>query len=46
MKTIHWVMIAVAIIALWLVAMVAASYFGYEYRLPQRIENWKPDTAR
>ena len=46
MKTIHWVLIAVAIIALWLVAMVAASYYGYEYRLPQRIENWKPDPVR
>jgi hypothetical protein len=46
MKTIHWVMIAVAIIGVWLIAMVAASYYGYEYRLPQRIENWKPDTAR
>ena len=46
MKTIHWVMVAVAIIALWLVAMVAASYYGYEYRLPQRIENWKPDPVR
>jgi len=45
-KTIHWVLVSFAIIALWLVAMVAASYFGYEHRLPQRIENWKPDTSR
>ena len=46
MKTIHWALIAVAIIAVWLAAMVAASYYGYEYRLPQRIENWKPEPTR
>lgn len=46
MKTIHWVMIAVGIIAVWLIAMVAASYYGYEYRSPQRIENWKPESPR
>ena len=46
MKTIHWALIAAAIIAVWLVAMMAGGYFGYENRLPQRIENWKPEPAR
>jgi len=45
-KTIHWVLVSVVIIAVWLIAMVAASYFGYEHRLPQRIENWKPEPVK
>jgi hypothetical protein len=25
--------------------MVGTSYFGYEYKSPVRIENWKPEPA-
>ena len=31
---------------LWLVLMIVARYFSYEYKLPVRIENWKPEPAR
>jgi len=37
-----WVSAIAAICALWLAAMVVISYFGLEYKLPTRIENWKP----
>jgi hypothetical protein len=31
---------------MWLALMIGASYFSYEYKLPIRIENWKPEPAR
>ena len=31
---------------LWLALMIGVSYFSYEYRLPVRIENWKPEPAQ
>ena len=45
MKKIHWVLIAAFVMVVWLALMVSASYFGYEYKSPVRIENWKPDPA-
>jgi hypothetical protein len=41
----RWLAALVTIIALWLAAMVVASYLGYEYRTPVRIENWRPDPS-
>ncbi len=32
----------VLLAALWLALMVVASVLSYEYKLPVRIENWKP----
>lgn len=46
MSTRHWVLIAAAIIALWLAGMVATSWVSYEHRSPQRIENWKPEPVK
>lgn len=40
-----WVLAIIAICALWLAAMVAASYYGLEYKTPARIENWRPAPA-
>ena len=31
---------------LWLALTIGASYFSYEYKLPVRIENWKPEPVR
>jgi hypothetical protein len=31
---------------LWPALMIGASYFSHEYKLPVRIENWKPEPAR
>jgi hypothetical protein len=45
MKKSHWVLIATFVIAVWMAFMVGASYFGYEYKSPVRIENWKPEPA-
>jgi len=36
-----WVVVIMAICVLWLAAMVAASYYGLEYKTPVRIENWR-----
>lgn len=38
-----WVLVIVAICAMWLVAMVVISHLGLQYKTPERIENWKPD---
>ena len=45
MKKGHWILAVVFIIVVWLALMVSASYFGYENKLPVRIENWKPEPA-
>jgi len=45
MKKSHWVLILTFVIAIWMALMVGASYFGYEYKSPVRIENWKPEPA-
>ncbi len=36
-----WVLAIVVICVLWLAAMVAASFYGLEYKTPTRIENWR-----
>jgi hypothetical protein len=41
-----WTIIAIIGTVAWLTLMVAASYFGYEHRLPVRIPNWQPETLR
>jgi uncharacterized membrane protein affecting hemolysin expression len=46
MKKRRRIMIVAFIIAIWMVLMVGASYFGYEHKSPVRIENWKPEPAR
>lgn len=46
MKRTNWILVIVIICGLWLALMVGASYFGYEYKSPVRIENWKPEPAR
>jgi len=38
-----WVLAIIAICAMWLVAMVVASYYGLEYKTVTRIENWRPN---
>lgn len=40
-----WVLAIIGICALWLAAMVAASYYGLEYKTPKRIEHWQPAPA-
>lgn len=45
MKKSRWVLILTFVIAIWMALMVGASYFGYEYKSPVRIENWKPEPA-
>ena len=45
MKKSHWILIFAFVIVVWMALMVGASYFGYEYKSPIRIENWKPDPA-
>ncbi|MEW6330335.1 MAG: hypothetical protein AB1560_02640 [Pseudomonadota bacterium] len=45
MKTRHWILIVGIVIVAWMALMVGASYFGYEYKSPVRIENWKPEPA-
>jgi flagellar basal body-associated protein FliL len=45
MKKSHWVLIVTFVIVVWMALMVGASYFGYEYKSPVRIENWKPEPA-
>lgn len=42
----RWVLVIVAICALWLAAMVAASALGLEYKTPVRIEHWRPEPGR
>ncbi len=37
-----WVLAIIGLCALWLAAMVVASYYGLEYKTPKRIENWQP----
>lgn len=39
----RWVLVIAAICALWLTAMVVASYLGLEHKSPVRIENWRPE---
>ena len=46
MKKIHWIFLIIFIIAAWLVFMVAASYFSYEYKSPMRLKNWKAEPGR
>ncbi len=46
MKKSHWVLIVTFVIVVWMALMVGASYFGYEYKSPVRIENWKPEPVR
>ena len=46
MKKSRWVLGVTFIMIVWLALMVGASYFSYEYKLPVRIENWKPEPAR
>jgi hypothetical protein len=46
MKKSHWVLIVTFVIVVWMALMVGASYFGYEYKSPVRIENWKPEPAQ
>lgn len=46
MKRADWIFVIAVICGVWLVLMIGASYFGYEYRSPVRIENWKPEPAR
>ena len=38
----RWVLVIIAICALWLVAMVVVSVLGLEYKTPVRIEHWRP----
>jgi hypothetical protein len=46
MKKSHRVLMATITIVIWLALMAGASYFGYEYKSPARIENWKPEPTR
>jgi hypothetical protein len=39
----RWVLVIVAICALWLAAMVVASVLGLQYKTPVRIEHWRPE---
>jgi hypothetical protein len=41
----RWVLVIAAICALWLAAMVVASYLGLEHKSPVRIENWRPEPS-
>ena len=41
----RWVVVIIAICALWLAAMVVASVLGLEYKTPVRIEHWRPEPA-
>ncbi|GAB4508985.1 MAG: hypothetical protein Tsb0026_08460 [Sulfuricaulis sp.] len=45
MKKSRRVLAVTIIIFIWLALMAGASYFGYENKLPVRIENWKPEPA-
>lgn len=40
-----WVLVIVAICAVWLAAMVVISYLGLQYKSPERIQHWKPDPS-
>jgi hypothetical protein len=46
MKKSHWALIVAFVIVVWMALMVGASYFGYGYKSPVRIENWKPEPAQ
>ena len=46
MKRVHWKLVIAITCGLWLTFMIGPSYFSYEYKLPVRIENWKPEPAR
>ena len=46
MKQVDWKLVIAIICGVWLVLMIGAGYFSYEYRSPVRIENWKPEPAR
>jgi len=38
-----WVLVIVAICALWLIGMVVVSHYSLEHKSPARIQNWTPD---
>ena len=42
----RWVLVIVAICALWLVAMVIASVLRLEHKTPRRIDHWRPESVR
>ena len=46
MKRVYWKLVIACTCGLWLALMIGASYFSYGYKLPVRIENWKPEPAR
>ena len=46
MKKSRLFLIVAVLVAVWMMLVVGASYFGYEYRSPVRIENWKPEPGR
>lgn len=46
MNKTRWIVAVTFIVFIWLVFMAGASYFGYENKLPVRIENWRPEPAR
>ncbi len=46
MKRVDWKLLIAITGGLWLALMIGASYFSYEYKLPVRMENWKPEPAR
>ncbi len=46
MKRVNGKLVIAITCGLWLALMIGASYFSYEYKLPVRIENWKPEPAR
>lgn len=46
MKRVNWKLVIAITCGLWLALMIGASYLSYEYKLPVRIENWKPEPTR
>jgi hypothetical protein len=46
MKRVNWRLVIAIFCGVWLALMIGVSYFGYMYKSPVRIENWKPETVR
>ena len=46
MKRVDWKLVIAIACGLCLALMTGTGYFSYEYKLPVRIENWKPEPAR
>jgi hypothetical protein len=38
-----WKWFVAVVTALWLVAMIGASVYTFEYKTPTRIKNWQPE---